>query len=440
MARPAKETRENFEGGKVSGYTAGTHGHTVRVYERDGKLWTRFKRPDGKRTPIQLYPADTPALRKKAAAAAELTAIRLRSGFDASVERAEKTSEDLTIWDVVMLYMGRAPGFPPEAFDPQGEGIKAAVERYYNALPEAVKKDRTVPKAKSLWTDVYAFSRLFRDARFARHRKLMGLDPADATNYAKDVAAAGGSPRTPVNDVDRLSCAIRYVQTQYRRRYAIPYNPIEGRILDRARAEVPSYSEDELTKLLDAAASGQPGPGQWQIRVAVGVAHSGRRLSSILALTAADHDLGANLVTWRAEAAKGGAYGRGDQAFPMAPQHRAAVEWALQNKPNPEGEKAPLLWRAGEPTEAIAAVTLDQQLKRLERAAGVKHEPGRAFHGFCRSVITKVADALGDGAAAEFAARTPETIRRYSYKKVTVEKMEEAAEAMGRPSRKKGEK
>lgn len=435
MARPAKESRENFEAGKVDGFSAGEHGHRVRVYAEGGRLWIRYRQPNGNRAPRRLFQADTPALRAKAAAVAVLKAEQMRSGERAQVERTEKKADDLTVFDVVMLYMQRAPGFPVEAFDPKGEGVKAVVERWYEGLPDGVKKDKTVPKARSLWTDTYAFLRMFRDPRFARDRKVMALDPADGTNYAKEVAAQGGSPRTPVNDVDRLSCAIRYVMTQYRRTYGIPYNPLEGRILDRRRAEVPEYTPKEIAKLMDALERGEPGPEQWQVRVAVGIAHSGRRIGAILELTASDHDFDRNTVTWRAEHAKGEAYGRGDEVMPMTPQHRAAVKWAMENKPNPNGPDSPLIWKRSNPTQHMGESAIDRQLHRLEKAAGVPHLPRRAFHGFCRSVITAVADAHGDGVAAEFAGRTPETIRRYSYKKVQTETMQKAAETIGRGSK-----
>lgn len=440
--RPAKETRENFLSGKVDAYSAGGYGHAVRVYAEGGRLWMRYKRPNGKRTPLQVYEADTPALRAKAAAAAEVKAERLRSGVRADVERAEKTADDLTIWDVVLLYMRRAPGFPAEAFDPKGEGVKAAVEKWYKTLPDSVKKDATVPKDKTLWTDVYGFLRLFRDPRFARTRKLMTLDPADATNYVKEVAAKGGSPRTPVNDVDRLSCAIRYVQTQYRRTYGIPYNPLEGRIVDRSRAEVAEFSKEEVRKLLEAIQRGLPGPGQWQIQAAVRFATSGRRIGAMLALTAADHDLTCTedapfgSVTWEAEHAKGEAYERGDETLPMTEEHRAALDWILAEHPNPEGPTFPLLWKAKNPREHAGEQTLDAQLRRLQRAAGVQIVGRRAFHGFCRSVITHLADLHGDGVAAEFTGRTPETIRRYSYKKRVASTMGSAAKSLSQTPKK----
>ncbi|HET7321676.1 MAG TPA: site-specific integrase [Longimicrobiaceae bacterium] len=437
MPRPAKETRDNFEAGKCSAWSAGAHGRKVRVYARGGKLWMRFKRPDGRRTPVEVFAADTPALRQKAAASAAKIAERLRSGQQQDTERAEKGADELTIFDVVLLYMRRAPGFPAELFDPKGRGVKRAVEDWYAQLPESVRKDATVPKAKTLWTDVYGFLRLFRDPRFARTRKVMSLDPADGTNYAKETAAGGGSPRTPVNDVDRLSCAIRYVQTQYRRTYGIPYNPLEGRKVDRTRAEVPEFSDEELRKLYVAARQGEPGPGQWQVQAAVRIASSGRRIGSILALTAADHDLEANTVTWRAAEAKGEGYGRGDETMPMTALHREAVEWLLAEHPNPLGAEHPLLWMRGDPERHVAETTIDQQFRRLEKAAGVKHRPRRAFHGFCRSTITTLADRFNDGVAAEFAGRTPETIRRYSYKKKAEATMKKAAGALGAAASKK---
>ncbi len=431
--RPAKETRENFEAGKVDRFSVGGYGKTVRVYAENGALWIRWKRPNGKRTPVQLYPADTPALRMKAAAAAAVKAERLRSGQKADVERAEKTAEDLTVFDVALLYMRRAPSFPAELFDPRSESVRTAVERWYDALPESVRKDKTVPKENSIWTDVYSFLRLFRDPRFERSRKIMSLDPADGTNYVKDRAAAGGSPRTPVNDVDRLSCAIRYVQTQYRRTYGIPYNPLEGRIVDRSRADVDAFTPDELAALYAAVERGAPGPKQWHVGAAIQIASSGRRIGAILGLRASDHDMARGRVTWRAEEAKGEAYEQGNVTIPMTARHRVAVEWVLAHHPNPLGPDAPLLWRRGTPEVSITEPAIDQQFRRLEKAAGVTHRPRRAFHGFCRSTITALADRFNDGVASEFAGRTPETIRRYGYKKRTDGMMQQAADALGGP-------
>lgn len=210
------------------------------------------------------------------------------------------------------------------------------------------------------------------------------------------------------------------------------YNPLDGRVVDRARAEIAAYSEEEIARLVAALERGEPGPGQWQIRAILGIASSGRRITSILSLTPADHDFEAGTVVWRAEFAKGTAYGRGDVVMPMTPLHRAAVLWALEHHPNPNGPEAPLIYRTRNPAEPMRQSAADRQLKRLEERAGVQRAPGRAFHGFCRAAITLVSDLFGDEVASEFTGRKPETIRRYSYKKIVPKTMQKVAAGMER--------
>lgn len=433
MPPKAKETRENFEAGKVNAWSAGAYGQTVRVFLEAGKLKLSYKNPaNGKQKQRTLFGADSRELRKRAAAIAVKKSEELRAGAAEKVEKEDRRGDAITIFEVAHLYMQRAPGFPAHLFDPEKKGVKTVVEEWYATLPQKTREARTTPTAKTLWGDVYAFRRLFQHPRFRRDRPVLQLEPADASAYVADVTAKGGSPRTPVNDVDRLSCAIRYVQTQHRASVGLPYNPLDGRVVDRTRAEVAAYEPEEISALLEAARRGEPGPSQWQVRAAVRIAQSGRRRGSILALTLSDHDLENGSVKWEAEHAKGEAYGRGDETLRMTADHLEAVLEIVEKHPNPLGPDAPLLWAEGDPSRPIGESAIDRQLRRLEIAAGVTHQPGRGFHGFCRSTITKIADALGDGPAAEYTGRTVETIRRYSYKKKTGAMMDRAAEVMNR--------
>lgn len=439
MAKKSEDPRKAFEAGKSDRWSAGEYGCKVKVFVKSGKLKMSYQHPDtGRPKQRTLFGAVTPDLRKRAAAIALKKSEELRAGVAAQIERLNRGWEELSIFDVAHLYMQRAPDFPAWIFDAEerGKSIYRAVVEWHEALPPAVKNSPTTPSPKTLYSDVYAFRRIFQHALFPRTRKLCTLEPADATNYAAQVAAKGGSPRTPVNDMDRLSCAIRWVQTQYRKTYGIPYNPLDGRVVDRTRAEIDMYTEEETRKLVAAARAGKPSVGYWQVHAVIRIARSGRRVSSMLALTAADHDLTRSKdaphgwVMWRAEEAKGKAYGRGDQRFPMTALHREAVDWLLEHRPNPMGAEYPLIYRVRNPTLPVLEQFVDKQLKVLETTTGVEHKPGRAFHGFCRSVITVAADKMGDGPAAEFTARKVETIRRYSYKKTTPAKMGETAGAL----------
>ena len=168
----------------------------------------------------------------------------------------------------------------------------------------------------------------------------------------------------------------------------------------------------------------------WQVFVAVGLAGSGRRRQSMLGLTAADHDFEAGTVLWKAQHAKRRGYGKGDQPRPMTAMHRTAALWAVRNRPNPNGPDAPLLWMESASNKAMNKDHLDWQWKQLEKAAAVPYIKGRAIHSMRRSVVTLLADAEGDGKAAEFVGMTVDTVRAFSYKHVQQDTMREAARSL----------
>lgn len=432
MPRPAKETRENWEAGRIPAWRAGEYGHTVRVFSKHGRIKIRYRNPrTGRWTQTTIFPADTPELRRRAATIAVKKAEELRAGIVAEAERTARRVEELTLRDVALLYMRRAPGFPERLLT----ATYNEVREWYESLPEAVLALKTTPRLPTLVRDVYGWRHLFADPRFRPDRRVLDIDPADATAYAQDAVARGVSKRTAANDLDRLSSAFNYVRTQHRS-LGLTYNPIEGRKVDRERAQVPPYSREEGIALWRAAPL-LAERGQWQVLVAVGIATSGRRLGSIQRLTLADHDLDAGTVVWRAKNAKGENYGRGDEVRPMTPLHRKAVEWAAQNHPNPLGPEYPIIWRSGGgkkpacPEQPCPQQTLWKQLTKLERLAGVPHLHGRSWHSFRRWAATYLADLLGDGPASEYIGMTVETMRRYSYKQVQHETMARVARAVG---------
>ena len=68
----------------------------------------------------------------------------------------------------------------------------------------------------------------------------------------------------------------------------------------------------------------------------------------------------------------------------------------------------------------------------------MEHREGRGWHAFRRSVATFLADTVGDGKASEFVGMTTETLRKFGYKKVQPQAMEEAREALDQGFGKEG--
>jgi integrase len=350
-------------------------------------------------------------------------AEELRSG--GATEPVSSSAESLTIRDVALYYLRRTPGFPDRLL----EGTWQQIREWYESLSEEVRDTSTVPAFNSVWSDVYTFKRITRDPRFAWSRRILDLEPADATGYFNDYVARGRSKRTGSNDMDRLSTAIRYVIQQHRRTVGLQFNPIEGRKVDREKADIERYTTEEGKRMREAAPL-LAARGRWQVLVAAGAVTSGRRIGAVVSLTADDHDFEKGTVLFRAEVAKGENYGRGDEPRPMSAIHRAAALWAIQHHPNPGGPGAPLIWQSRNPKRPVPQPTLWKQLIALEKLAGVEHKDGRGWHSFRRWAATFLADAIGDGPASEFIGMTPETLRRYRYKKVVAETMEQARTAL----------
>lgn len=427
MPRPAKESRENFVAGRVDSYSVGERGVTVRILVESGRIKVRHRDREGRRRQRSLFDADSPALRGQAVDVASAIVRRLKEGR-AAEEEERLAGDGLTVFQAIKLYMARMPAFQERLLNAPLKEIKA----WYAELPVEAR-------SLALWTiisDIYGFRRLWKDARFAPGRLVEDIEPGDGSGYYADYVAAGNKPATAVNDLDRLSCAFRYVIQQHRRSVGLLYNPLEGRRVERKRTDVDAYDDEEVVALRKAALE-LAGDGEWQVYAAVQIATSGRRIGSIRRLTLDDHDLEAGVVTWLARNAKGEHYGRGDETRPMTAHHRRGLEWTLEHHPNPKGSGFPVLWRSGgnhyEPAaeEPVPYSTVHGQLQRAEKLAGVESRGGRAWHAFRRWAVTKLADELGDGAASEFVGMTIETVRAFSYKKVQEGTMRKAADVLG---------
>lgn len=385
MPPKADATRKNFEAGKCRGWTTGDHGRKVRVFAERGRLKVTY-RPSGRPRPVQdtLFLSDSPELRQKATAAAVVLAEKLRAG-KARAEAGAKGAgaADLTVFKACSLYMARIPGWEDALFGKTASEIVA----WWHRLPESVRTSNNVPGPASAWTDVYAFRRLWKDPRFAKDRLVLDIEPGDGTGHFNDRVAAGAKPRTPSNDLDRLSCAFRYVRDQHRKTIGLLFNPLEGRKVDRTRARIPMWPKDQVPKLWRAARARAARGRGWHVLPGALFASSGRRLGSMRALTAADHVTvlerqadgrwrWRGLVTWRAEAAKGEQYGRGDEVRPLTHMHLVALRYCRRFRPNPLGLDYPLLWQGVNPTREVPQGTMWKQLESARKAAGIPKVEG----------------------------------------------------------------
>jgi len=200
------------------------------------------------------------------------------------------------------------------------------------------------------------------------------------------------------------------------------------RIPKRHRGRKPrEMGEDRMVALLSQLLN----DGEWRAAAALMVARaSGRRIGAIAGhrpglhldappLTAADFTRDTNgrlLVRWRAEVAKGGGYGRGDEVQ-VAPRELAVVyRWLTRYHPNPLGPTYPLIWDADDPAVAASYDSLTSALSAAwQRAFGEPKPRGVAWHAVIRTTVTTIAEEEGVVPAAVHTGREVETVERHYF-------------------------
>ena len=73
--------------------------------------------------------------------------------------------------------------------------------------------------------------------------------------------------------------------------------------------------------------------------------------------------------------------------------------------------------------------SMNQALKKLERAAGAEHKPHRAFHAFRRAIATTLIERLGLAHASRYLGDTADVLAR-TYLKPTLESERQAVAAV----------
>jgi hypothetical protein len=232
------------------------------------------------------------------------------------------------------------------------------------------------------------------------------------------------SPSTVATDFSRFHTAIRYCKTEYPELWGTLIDPLEGIVVQRSGEPVPEVTPDQARRLIRAFREGLP--QSWRVlATTVFAAESGRRVGAIGAnrhearadaLCASDfqQENGRWTVTWRAAAAKGQNYGRGDDTLTATYTMVVIYRWLRRYHPNPLGSNAPLIWSPKDPSRPVSYTSINSTFKRTwQRTFGAPAPTGLAFHGFCRSVITTLATELTVLAAAAYSGRSVGTATKY---------------------------
>ena len=115
-----------------------------------------------------------------------------------------------------------------------------------------------------------------------------------------------------------------------------------------------------------------------------------------------------------------------DRTLPMIPAVRQAFVAAWNHRPD---ETPWVLWNHRDVMQPTTYGSMNQALKKLERAAGVEHKPHRAFHAFRRAIATVLIERLGLAHASRYLGDTADVLAR-TYLKPTKESERQAVAAV----------
>lgn len=429
---PKEEQRREFVRGLRDCWNAGGYGYTIKCVVENGCLKLKWTQPQRKQETFS--ETDSPSLREKLTDVASLKVLRHRSSTGRTAARAkanpEPQPEIATVGKAWLHFLqDRWPGIP----DPVVHGGRKEVREFYLAMSEAERE--LVSDPDYLLSVLLAMRRTTAFPAFRPDRLISEIEPIDWTKYTQwrriQALTRSGKPysyNTIATDFTRLNTVLTHCRTKHRRWWGNVPDPLEGADVVRQDAELPEITEEQSVALIRTLRKGLP--RTWRALAAVLFAYgSGRRIGAIGAdrlgfetdgLCASDFITrnGRLHVVWRAEAAKGEAFGRGDEMIPASRTLAAAYRWLRRYYPNPIGPEHPLLWAPEDPERPVTYAALNKVFKKAwKETFGVQAPFGLAFHGFCRTVATTIGDELGLDRAAEYTGRTRGTIERYYKRK-----------------------
>ncbi|HUF70589.1 MAG TPA: hypothetical protein VMM79_18210, partial [Longimicrobiales bacterium] len=314
---------------------------------------------------------------------------------------------------------------------------KRRLETYLKSLPQNARRD--APSMDSIDTIILAARRMDRDGVAKLDSDIAAMQPGHLTRWMKTQLAAGASPHTIATYFGRFRTAIRAYTKAWPDAWGSRRDPTLNVTPPSTKHVAPPEIGEEHAKRLHETLRRR---GEWRTLATTMIAlETGRRVGAIsgsrpgLHLDApplCDRDFsvsrdGIREVTWRANAAKGGAFGAGDVVIPCTRQLAIVHRWLRRFHPNPLGPSQPLIWDADDPSRAATYDALSRAVTEAWPAAFLEPKPhGLGFHSYCRTVITTLGDEAGIQAAAEFTGRSVETAAKI-YKRQRQTKHRETA-------------
>jgi len=360
-------------------YTAGRHGHRVRVFERLGRtnLYASVWDPEAGEVVRSLGHAD----REKAQDYADDLAVQLRRGEE-ELRRRGQEQKGATVDRVFRIYLrDRSPD--------KGEYMRRADERH-----------------AALWTrvlgsgfDLANVSRRVWD-RFLRERASGAIDARGRPVAPADRKEVG--PRTVAQDCVWLCSvcrwAMRYRDTGDRR--LLREDPTVGLEIPKEKNPArPVATHDRVDRIREVYREPRMQYGGELVETYLPeifelVVGTGRRVSAVCGLRFEDLDLerteGApyGAITWPADTDKMGREWR----CPIAPRVREALEAAIRKRRRVG--PGPLFPDPGDPETSVGYYKAATWLRAAERKAELEPQDGSLWHAYRRLWASSRKDLL----------------------------------------------
>jgi hypothetical protein len=423
MNKANMSDKDRFLSGELAGIRLGGYGGTVHIELLDSsEVQIRTSWPKRAQRTVGL---DSTAVRAVAMKVAEGILANARSSRAPSAPSPAKPARNggpgvLTPRDIWLAYIRSRLGVLPPNVLNWGRGD---LEKFYTSC---TPRQRALIKKFDSINGILVAARALDRLGIVRLDCDMGSLEAGAIGEALMAGAMGGySAHTMASYFGKFRTAVRFYKKKWHKKWGVREDPTQD--VDRPSLvgiEPPEIGEEPAEGLIRQLLE----DGDWRTAAALKVARaSGRRISAIAGarqgmhldappLTAMDFEretVTCALVTWRANAAKGGAYGRGDEVQ-VCPRELAVVHrWLARFHPNPNGPEHPLIWDRTDPTRAASYDFLSKSFSKAWRRAFDESKPkGLAWHAVIRTTVTTIADAEGLQAAAEHTGRDVETAGR----------------------------
>jgi len=413
-----EDKRLEWIAGHVDSLRLGSYGGTVHLEVTVAGVRVRTPTPQKQHT----IGPDSRESRERALRVADTIISRRNGGRRAAARRRPqlKVGDILTPLDIWLGYLRTKLNPLPSNILDWG---RSDVARYYASLDE--ERRASLPSPDTMNNILTALRALDRKGIVPLHAAFDTLEPGLMTQQLQGWVLEGSSVATVSTYWRRFRGAVCEHQRQWPDQWQKRTDKSAAvKRPARRRGKQKEVGEDRAEVLLRQLQA----DGEWEAAACLLVARgSGRRIGAISGyrhglhldgppLTAGDFtrdSVNRFVVTWRAEVAKGGNYGRGDEVQVCPRDLRVAHRWLTRYHPNPLGSSYPLVWDANNPALAAPYDAITAAFTQAwERAFGTPKPKGLAWHAVIRTTVTTIAETEGVVAAAVHTGREVETVQR----------------------------